>query len=64
MFIPVGAKHLDPPGMVELGAPSPLWRAGEGQNPEIFGATFSELSPYAGPEEGKQRSAVEWLLGN
>ena len=34
-FLPGGAKYLDLPGMLALGAPHPLWLAGEGSEPAL-----------------------------
>jgi dienelactone hydrolase len=62
MFIPGGAKYLDLPGLIALNAPGPLWLAGEGPKPEVFGAKFKELTPYPGGEGSKKVSAAEWLL--
>ena len=62
MFLPGGAKYLDVPGMIALNAPHPLWLAGEGGKPEVFGAKFTELASFAGEAAQKEASAVEWLL--
>lgn len=62
MFLPGGAKYLDLPGMIALNAPHPLWIAGEGDKPEVFGAKFNELTPFTGDAKDKQSSAIEWLL--
>lgn len=62
MFLPGGAKYLDLPGMIALNAPHPLWIAGEGDKPEVFGAKFNELTPFTGDAKDKQASAIEWLL--
>lgn len=62
MFLPGGAKYLDVPGLIALNAPCPLWLAGEGGSPEVFGAKFSELAVYTGTADGKQAAAVEWLM--
>lgn len=62
MFLPGGAKYLDLPGMIALNAPHPLWLAGEGKTPEVFGAKFKELTPFAGEEAEKEAAAVSWLL--
>lgn len=62
MFLPGGAKYLDVPGIIALGAPHPLWLAGEGAQPEVLGAKFTELTAFAGDAGQKQASAVEWLL--
>ena len=62
MFLPGGAKYLDLPGMIALDAPHPLWLAGEGDKPEVFGAKFTELTSFAGEAAQKEASAVQWLL--
>jgi dienelactone hydrolase len=62
MFLPGGAKYLDIPGMIALGASQPLWLAGEGGKPEVFGAKFIELTSFVGEATQKEASAVEWLL--
>ena len=45
MFLPGGAKYLDLPGLLALGAPHPLWLAGEGQEPAIVTAAYRAASP-------------------
>jgi hypothetical protein len=62
MFLPGGAKYLDLPGMIALGAPHALWLAGEGAKPEVFGAKFSELATFTGEASQQEASAIEWLL--
>jgi hypothetical protein len=62
MFLPGGAKYLDLPGIIALNAPHALWIAGEGGKPELFGANFGDLMPFAGVDKDKQSSAIEWLL--
>jgi hypothetical protein len=62
MFLPGGGKYLDLPGMLALNAPYPLWLAGEGMQPEVFGAKFTDLTPFAGDAEQKEASAIKWLL--
>jgi hypothetical protein len=62
MFLPGGAKYLDVPGMLALNAPHPLWLAGEGEKPEVFGAKFAELAISAGDAAQNEASAVDWLL--
>ena len=37
-FLPGGAKYLDLPGMLALGAPHPLWLAGEDHEPALVAA--------------------------
>ncbi len=61
MFLPGGAKYLDLPGMIALSAPHPLWLAGEGGKPEVFGAKFTELTAFADDAAQKETSAVKWL---
>lgn len=61
-FLPGGAKYLDLPGLIALSAPRPVWLAGEGANPEVFGAKFNELVSFRGEATQKQASAAEWLL--
>lgn len=68
MFLPGGAKYLDLPGMIALGAPHPLWLAGEGREPEIVAAAYraaskaDELTTFTGDAGQKEMAAVEWLL--
>jgi len=62
MFLPAAAKYLDLPGLIALNAPHALWVAGEGAKPELFGAKFDEMTPFAGHEKDKQTQAVQWLL--
>ena len=68
MFLPGGAKYLDLPGMLAVGAPNPLWLAGEGKGPEIVAAAYrssakqDELVTFTGDDGEKQASAVAWLL--
>lgn len=68
MFLPGGAKYLDLPGMMLLGAPYPLWLADEGQTPQIVSAAYrassraDELSCFAGEAAQKESSAIQWLL--
>lgn len=61
-FLPGGAKYLDLPGLIALNAPHALWLAGEGAKPEVFGAQFSELTPFTGESAQQEGSAIEWLL--
>lgn len=62
MFIPGGAKYLDLPGMIALNSPHALWIAGEGDKPEVFGASFVELTAFTGNEGNEKAAAVEWLI--
>ena len=48
--------------MIALNAPRALWLAGEGANPEVFGAKFTELTPYTGDDAQKQANASAWIM--
>ncbi len=68
-FLPGGAKYRDLPGMIALGAPYPLWLAGEGaEAPAVVAAAYQaagqtdKLTLFTGKEEDKPSAAVEWLL--
>jgi dienelactone hydrolase len=67
-FLPGGAKYLDLPGMLALGAPHPLWLAGEGSEPAIVAEHYraagqaKQLSAFSGPEAQQEAAAVAWLL--
>jgi hypothetical protein len=68
-FLPGGAKYLDVPGMLALGAPHPLWLAGEGPEPELVAAAYrasgqrGKLTTYTGEasQSQKETAAIEWL---
>lgn len=68
MFLPGGAKYLDLPGMIALGAPYPLWLAGEKEELEVVAAAYrarckaDELNRFTGEAAQKEASAVAWLL--
>jgi len=68
MFLPGGAMCLDLPGMMALGAPHPLWLAGEGQGPDIAAAAYrsaskaDELCVFTGEAGQKETAAIQWLL--
>ena len=68
MFLPGGAKYLDLPGMIALGAPRPLWLAGEDESPAIVTAVYraasktDELTTFTGEAAQKEASAAAWLL--
>jgi len=68
MFLPGGAKYLDLPGLIALGAPRPLWLAGEGQEPAIITAAYraafaaGNLVTFTGEAAHQESAAVEWLL--
>jgi hypothetical protein len=68
-FLPGGAKYLDLPGMLALGAPHPLWLAGEGATPApLIPSTYKaagkdqNLTVFSGEAAQKEAAAVEWLL--
>jgi hypothetical protein len=68
-FLPGGAKYLDLPGMLALGARGPLWLAGEGAHgPGIVAAAYEaagssqDLTVFDGEQEAKASAAIEWLL--
>jgi dienelactone hydrolase len=69
-FLPGGAKYLDLPGMLALGAPHPLWLAGEGNAPALVSAAYraraqiDKLTTYTGEDslQAKETAALEWLL--
>ena len=67
-FLPGGAKYLDLPGMLALGAPHKLWLAGEGKDPEVVGGIYraagkaEALSVFHGEAGQKAAAAVAWLL--
>lgn len=68
MFLPGGAKYLDLPGMIALGAPGELWLAGEGDEPEIVAAAYrahskiENLATFTGDAGQKEAAAAAWLL--
>jgi dienelactone hydrolase len=67
-FLPGGAKYLDLPGMLALGAPHPLWLAGEGSDPDLVSAAYrvsgqsKQLTLYSGESAENETAAIEWLL--
>jgi dienelactone hydrolase len=68
-FLPGGAKYDDLPGMLSLGAPKPLWLAGEGNDaPEIVRAAYQtagatgNLHLFKGSADQTRDAAVTWLL--
>ena len=67
-FLPGGAKYLDLPGMLALGAPHPLWLAGEGKEPALVTDIYTkagkqpQLTVFTGEAAQKEAAAVEWLL--
>ena len=67
-FLPGGAKYLDVPGLLALGAPLPLWVAGEGADPKLVGSIYraakaeSQLSTFTGDASDLEGDAAGWLL--
>lgn len=67
-FLPGGAKYLDLPGMLALGAPYPLWLAGEAAELPLVSNTYktagksNQLTPFTGEAAQKETAAAEWLL--
>lgn len=64
-FLPGGAKFLDLPGFLALGAPQPLWLAGEGDRPELLTEMYqgqaNRLTLFKGEEGRKEAAAARWL---
>jgi dienelactone hydrolase len=69
MFLPGGAKYLDLPGMLVLGAPKPLWLAGEATNHQVqkwLEKTYNEppqVQTIRFIDPGSVSEAVDWLMG-
>jgi hypothetical protein len=67
-FLPGGAKYLDVPGLLALGAPHPLWLAGEASEPQFVSAMYraagktDQLSVYTGAAAQAEATALAWLL--
>jgi hypothetical protein len=67
-FLPGGAKYLDLPGFLALGAPHPLWLAGEGSRPDLIADVYraagqmSRLTVFTGAASQKEMAAARWLL--
>jgi hypothetical protein len=67
-FLPGGAKYLDIPGLLALGAPQPLWLAGEGSDPAIVSDLYraagktKQLATFTGAVSEQEGAAVNWLL--
>lgn len=63
MFLPGGAKYLDVPGLIALGAPHPLWVAGEAAAPEFARQPYgSSLTLFTGPDADQESAASAWLI--
>jgi dienelactone hydrolase len=62
-FLPGGAKYLDVPGLLALGAPHPLWLAGETSPPALATERYGKaLTNYSGPGADQEISAANWLM--
>lgn len=67
-FLPGGAKYLDLPGMLALGAPSATWLCGEKALPAAVRTEYQHERAeggavlFAGEASRKEGAAVEWLL--
>ncbi|HZK79546.1 MAG TPA: hypothetical protein VFC46_00725 [Humisphaera sp.] len=67
-FLPGGAKYLDIPGFLALGAPHPLWLAGEKDELPLVSNAYraaekaKELTIFTGEASKDEAAAVEWLL--
>ncbi|MSU49706.1 MAG: acetylxylan esterase [Opitutus sp.] len=67
-FLPGGAKYLDVPGLLALGAPHPLWLAGEGSEPALVSELYraagraKQLIAFAGAATEQETAAIAWLL--
>jgi dienelactone hydrolase len=68
LFLPGGAKYLDLPGMLALGAPLRLWLAGEGNDPALISAAYratghlDRLTCFTSEAPAHETAAIEWLL--
>lgn len=66
-FLPGGAKYLDLPGLLALGAPHRVWLAGENKVPPPLSRAYDQarqprnLTPYFGDAGELQDSAAKWL---
>jgi dienelactone hydrolase len=67
MFLPGGAKYLDVPGLLALGAPHALWLAGESAQPALVSHAYraanaeNQLATFAGAANETEAGAVAWL---
>lgn len=68
-FLPGGAKYLDLPGMVALGAPGPLWLSdGAPEAPAVVAAAYGaagkpeNVTVFQGQPAEEIDAAVKWLL--
>jgi dienelactone hydrolase len=68
-FLPGGAKYGDIPTLLALGAPGPLWIAGETDSSLALAQAYyraanagRNLVPFAGEASGARAAALDWLL--
>ncbi len=62
-FLPGGAKYLDVPGLLALGAPHPLWLAGENTAPLLAAERYGKaLTLYSGAVAEAETTAAAWLM--
>lgn len=67
-FLPGGAKYLDLPGFLAVGAPQPLWLAGEGKEPALVAEHYRktgqarQLATFTGEASRREAAAAKWLL--
>lgn len=67
-FLPGGAKYFDLPGLLTLGAPSPLWLASNEKAPSIVLGAYDaanqskQLTVFPGGATEKEAAAVKWML--
>ena len=66
-FLPGGAKYLDLPGLLGMGAPQALWLAGEGSSPELVADLYraagraKQLEVHTGTGGSLESAASDWL---
>lgn len=66
-FLPGGAKYLDVPGLLALGAPHPTFVAGEGGELPLVAGAYDEhakrtvLTLYKGDKSQQNAAMVDWL---
>jgi hypothetical protein len=69
-FLPGGAKYLDLPGMLALGAPRPLWLAGENGDLSLVTNAYNrlgqakQLEVFSDSGSERESAAVRWLLSD
>lgn len=67
-FLPGGAKYLDVPGMLAMGAPHATWVSGEKTLPTFVQASYAqekaaaEFTVFEGDSAARENAAVQWFL--